>query len=87
MNSIVTYCALAKLLKISSTENTNVVIDQMGSRLTLDFCNDTELFSAANRLIMVHTVPKIYTSIEVAAKLRKTAIDFNYQTQDFILTS
>lgn len=87
MNSIVTYTARAKLLSLNKRIPGPVLIDKMGSRLTLQLGADSEITQSTSSAIIVNMQPLIYATPQAAASLMASSIDFDYASLNFVLTA
>lgn len=87
MNSILSYTAKAKILQIlSNSPDECVVLETVGSRLNLSFSDRFKLLKSIENSIMISVVPLVYADAFTTSKLPDGAVDFDYKTQDFILT-
>lgn len=87
MNSFVTYSARAKLLSMNTRVPGSVLIDKMGTRLTLEFDSDSEITKRFTSAIMVNMTPRVYVTPSAVKSLTDASVDFDYRTHDFILTT
>jgi hypothetical protein len=82
MNNFVTYCARAKLTQMlegSEAKAAKIITNKLNG-LGVEFTNSD--FSG----VLLCLSPKIYTSMATLKLLNSSSIDFDYRTDDFILT-
>ena len=89
MNRYITYSAMAKLQHLIAS-NPGVVAIMMkfsknANRFTIEYLQRVSYDSYANDITLCMN-PTIYTNLNTFHKLNDAAIDFDYATDEFIIT-
>ena len=85
MNTYLTYCAQAKMLHLIQESG-----GAIGMKLSFHRAGGVSIESVYNPRehgdILISSTPKVTTDVFTACRLSKASIDFDYKSQDFIIS-